>query len=54
MAWLDLERSVGGVVGSIRVDDSDAALEAVVKGTLSTTSSKNLGLDNGIVTACAH
>jgi hypothetical protein len=39
---------------SIRVDDSDTALEAIVKGTLSTTSGKNLGLDNSVLSACAH
>ena len=54
MLWSELAIGVVGVVGSIRVDDSYTALEAVVKGTLSTTSSENLGLDNGIVTACAH
>lgn len=47
----DGERAAGDGGGCIRVDDSDAALEAVVKGALSTTSSKDLGLDNGIVTA---
>jgi hypothetical protein len=51
---LDRERRVIGVVGSIRVDDSNTAFEAVVEGSLSTASSKDLGLDNSIFTACAH
>jgi hypothetical protein len=51
---LDLGRGVLGAVGSIRVDDPDTALEAVVEGALSTAASKDLGLDNGIVTAWAH
>jgi hypothetical protein len=51
---LDVERGGVGVVDSIRVDDSDTALESVVESALSTASSENLGLDNGIVTACAH
>jgi hypothetical protein len=52
--WLDVGCGMVVEVCSIRVDDSDTALEAVVESTLSTTSSENLGLDNGIVTACAH
>ena len=35
-------------------DDPDTALEAVVKGSLSTTSSKDLGLDHGVLSACTH
>jgi hypothetical protein len=54
MLVLDVERSIVGARGSIRVDDSDTALEAIVESTLSTTTSKNLSLDHGVVTACAH
>lgn len=39
---------------SVRVDDPDAALEAVVKGALATAAGEDLGLDHGIVTACAR
>jgi hypothetical protein len=35
----------------VPVDDAHAALEAVVKGALSTATGENLGLDNGVVTA---
>jgi hypothetical protein len=45
---------LGGWRSSIRVDDSDTALEAVVEGSLSTASSKNLGLDDSVLSACAH
>jgi hypothetical protein len=54
MFVLDLDCGAIGVAGSIRVDDSDTALEAVVEGSLSTASSKDLGLDHSILTACAH
>lgn len=43
-----------GMQSSIRVNDSDSALEAVVEGALSTTSSQDLGLDNSILSACAQ
>jgi hypothetical protein len=43
-----------GRLQSVRVDDPDTALEAVVEGALSTATGENLGLDNGILTTCAH
>jgi hypothetical protein len=54
MLVLDAARGLVGVAGSIRVDNSDTALEAVVEGALSTATGEDLGLDNSIVTACAH
>lgn len=36
----------------VRVDDPDATLEAIVKGSLATASSKNLRLYDGIFSAC--
>jgi hypothetical protein len=54
MLVLDVKRDTAGVRGGIRVDDSDTALEAIVEGTLSTATSKNLSLDHGVITACAH
>jgi hypothetical protein len=37
-----------------RVDDPDTALEAVVEGTLSAPTSKDLGLDDGVLSTCAR
>jgi hypothetical protein len=37
-----------------RVDDPDTALEAVVEGTLSSSTSKDLGLDDGVLSTCAR
>jgi hypothetical protein len=37
-----------------RVDDPDAALEAVVEGTLSSPSGKDLSLDDSVLSACAR
>jgi hypothetical protein len=54
MLVLGVECGIVEMIGSIRVDDSDTTLEAIVEGALSTTSSKNLGLDNSIITTCAH
>jgi hypothetical protein len=53
---VELGTECEGIVGgsSIRVDHSDTALEAIVEGTLSTASSQNLGLDNGILPACMY